>query len=188
MGKIVISMNVSLDGVVQDPDGAEGTVHGGWFTRAGGGDLETWAKVELDEALAAEALLLGRRSDEWFATRWLSRDGAWADRLNALPKYIVSTTLQQARWSNGTVLRGEVADEVTELKRRIGGDIVVYGSVRLVRALMDHDLVDEVRLMTFPIVAGGGERLFGDGEKALRLADVRRVGDGLILLTYRPVH
>ncbi|NUR83952.1 MAG: deaminase [Nonomuraea sp.] len=187
MGKIVISMNVSLDGVVQDPDGAEGTAHGGWFTRAGGADLEAWAKVELDEALAAEALLLGRRSDEWFATRWLSRDGAWADRLNALPKYVLSATLQETSWSNGTVLGGEVIGEVADLRRRIEGDIVVYGSVRLVRTLMDHDLVDEVRLMTFPIAVGGGERLFGDAEKALRLADVRRVGDSLVLLTYRPV-
>ncbi len=128
MGKIVISTNVSLDGVVQDPDGAEGFRLGGWFAQDGGKDLEEWGKVEYAEALRTEALLLGRRSDEWFGTRWASRPGEWADRLNSLPKYVVSSTLEEPRWTNVTVLKGNVVDEVTRLKRELGGDIVVYGT------------------------------------------------------------
>ena len=114
MGKIVISTNVSFDGVVQDPDGEEGFRLGGWFGQFGGKDLEEWGKVEFEEALGTAALLLGRRSDEWFAARWLSKSGEWADRLNSLPKYVVSSTLQAPRWSNATVLKGEVVDEVLE--------------------------------------------------------------------------
>ena len=121
MGRIVISTNVSFNGVVQDPDGKEGFRLGGWFGQFGGNDLEEWAKVSLEEALRTEALLLGRRSDEWFAARWLSRSGAWADRLNSLPKYVVSSTLQEPRWSNSTVLKGEVADEVSKLKQKLPG-------------------------------------------------------------------
>ncbi len=124
MGKIVISTNVSLDGVVQDPDGEEGFRLGGWFGQFGGKDLEEWAKVELEEALGTEALLLGRRSDEWFATRWASRTGEWADRLNSLPKYVVSSTLQEPKWNNSTVLRGDVVSEVSKLKQELNGDIV----------------------------------------------------------------
>src|SRR5471032_2452132 len=141
MGKIVISgpQNVSLDGVVQDPDGEEGFKQGGWFGQFGGKDLEAWAKVSLEEALGTEALLLGRRSDEWFATRWLSRSGEWADRLNRLPKYVVSSTIEEARWSNATVLKGDVVDEVTMLKHELEGEIVVYASYQLGRALLEHD-------------------------------------------------
>src|ERR1017187_1138986 len=131
MGKIVISTNVSLDGVVEDPDGAEGFRLGGWFGEFGGRDLEEWSKVSLNEAQGTEALLLGRRSDEWFAARWLSRSGEWADRLNGLPKYVVSSTLEEPRWSNSTVLAGDVVDEVTKLKQELDGDIVVYASYRL---------------------------------------------------------
>jgi dihydrofolate reductase len=189
MGKIVISTNVSLDGVVQDPDGQEGFRLGGWFVEAGGQDLEEWAKVEYDEALRAGALLLGRRSDEWFGTRWASRPGEWADRLNSLPKYVVSTTLQDPRWTNVTVLKGDVVDEVTRLKRELGGDILVYASYQLGRTLIEHDLVDELRLFVFPVVLGAGERLFGEtsDRKPVRLVDSRTVGDGLVFLTYEIV-
>ena len=146
MGKIVISTNVSLDGVVQDPDGKEGFRLGGWFAESGGDDLKEWAKIAYEEAMSTAALLLGRRSDEWFATRWASRTDEWANRLNGLPKYVVSATLKQASWTNATVLRGDVVSEVSRLKRELDGDIVVYASYQLGRALMEHDLVDELRL------------------------------------------
>ncbi len=189
MGKIVISTNVSLDGVVQDPDGEEGFRLGGWFVQDGGKDLEEWGKVEYAEALHTEALLLGRRSDEWFAARWLSKSGAWADRLNSLPKYVVSSTLQDPRWTNVTVLKGNVVDEVTRLKQEIDGDILVYASYQLGRTLIEHDLVDELRLIVFPVVVGAGERLFGDtsGTKPFRLTGSRTVGNGLLFLTYAVV-
>ena len=189
MGKIVISTNASLDGVVQDPDGQEGFRLGGWFSEFGGKDLEQWAKVSLDEALGTEALLLGRRTDEWFATRWTSRSGAWADRLNSLPKYVVSSTLQDPKWTNVTVLKGNVVDEVSKLKQEIAGDIVVYASYQLGRTLLEHDLVDELRLVVYPVVLGAGQRLFGEtsDKKPMRLADARTIGDGLAHLTYRPV-
>ena len=154
MGKIVISTNVSLDGVVQDPDGEEGFRLGGWFGQFGGKDLEEWAKVLLEEALGSEALLLGRRSDEWFATRWASRTGEWADRLNSLPKYVVSSTLQEPKWSNSTVLKGDVVSEVSKLRQELAGEIVVYASYQLGRTLIEHDLVDELRLFVFPVVLG----------------------------------
>ena len=189
MGKIVISENVSLDGVVQDPTGEEGFRLGGWFGQFGGKDLEEWAKVELDEALRAEALLLGRRSDEWFAARWASRNGEWADRLNSLPKYVVSSTLDQPKWANSTVLKGDVVTEVSKLRQELDGDIVVYGSTRLVHTLMEHDLVDELRLTVYPVVLGSGERLFGETSDKIpmRLISTQTVGDGLALLTYEVV-
>jgi dihydrofolate reductase len=189
MGKIVITTNTSLDGVVQDPDGEEGFRLGGWFYQFGGKDLEEWTKVETEEALRAEALLLGRRSDEWFATRWASRTGEWADRLNSMPKYVVSSTLQEAKWSNSTVLKGDVVNEVSELKREIDGEILVYASYQLERRLIDHDLVDELRLVVFPVVLGAGERLFGQtgDKKPMRLVGTRTIGDGLAFLTYQPV-
>jgi dihydrofolate reductase len=187
MGTIVITTNATLDGVVQDPDGREGFRLGGWFNTYGGADLEAWAKLETEEALGAAALLLGRRSDAWFAPRWTGRPGAWAERLNAMPKYVVSSTLAEPAWANATVLRGEPAAEVARLKREIDGEILVYASYRLGRALLDHDLVDELRLVVFPVVLGAGERLFGETTqpKALRLAGTRPVGDGLLMLTYR---
>ena len=189
MGKIVISTNVSLDGVVQDPDGEEGFKLGGWFGQFGGKDLEQWGKVEFDEAMSTEALLLGRRSDEWFAARWIPKSGPWADRLNGLPKYVVSSTLEDPRWTNVTVLKGDVVDEVTRLKRDLDGDIVVYASYQLGRTLMEHDLVDGLRLFVFPVVLGGGERLFGEtsDKKAMRLVGTRTVGDGLIFVTYQVI-
>jgi len=187
MGKIVVSENLSVDGVVQDPTGEEGFRYGGWFLRIGDKDREEWAKAELGEALGAEALLLGRRSDEYFAARWLSRSGEWADRLNSMPKFVVSSTLDEPRWGNGTVLSGDVVKEVSKLKQELDGEIVVYASNQLVHTLLEHDLVDEVRLVIFPFVLGAGERLFGEtsNRKPMRLADTRTVGDGLVRLTYR---
>jgi dihydrofolate reductase len=186
MGKLVISTNVSLDGVVQDPDGTEGFRLGGWFGRFGGEDLEQWAKIEFEEALRTEALLLGRRTDEWFAKRWLSRTGEWADTLNRLPKYVVSATLDQPRWSNATVLRGDVVDEVSRLKRELSGEIVVYASHQLGRTLIASDLVDELRLFVFPVVLGAGEHLFGEtgDSRPMRLVGSRTIGEALVLLTY----
>ncbi len=189
MGKIVISENVSLVGVVQDPTGEEGFRHGGWFGQFGDKDREEWAKVEFDEALGAEALLLGRRSYEYFAARWPSRSGEWADRLNSLPKYVVSSTLVDPDWNNSTVLKGDAVNEVWKLKQELDGEIVVYASRQLVRTLMEHDLVDELRLMVYPVVLGAGERLFGEtsDKKPVRLVDTRIVGDGLAFLTYKLV-
>ena len=189
MGKIVISENVSLDGVVQDPTGEEGFRHGGWFGQVGGKDREEWAKVEFEEALGAEALLLGRRSDEYFGPRWTGRSGEWADRLNGLPKYVVSSTLVNPEWSNSTVLKGEVVNEVSKLKQELDGEIVVYASRQLVHTLMEHDLVDELRLMVYPFVLGAGERLFGEtsDKKSIRPLHARTVGDSLVYLTYEVV-
>lgn len=191
MAKVVISENVTLDGVVQDPTGEEGFKHGGWFGQVGDADREAWAQVELDEALGAEALLLGRRSYEFFAARWPSRTGVLADRLNTLPKYVVSSTLVDPDWNNSTVLNGDAVNEVSKLKQELNGDIVVYASFELVRTLLVHGMVDELRLMVYPFVLGAGERLFGEtsDKKSLRLLDTRTVGDGLASLTYevRPV-
>ena len=189
MAELVISENVSLDGVVQDPTGEEGFRFGGWFGQVGDKDRADWAKLELDEAMRTDALLLGRRSDEWFASRWLSRSGEWADRLNSLPKYVVSSTIEDPKWTNSTVLKGDVVDEVSRLKHELDGEIVVYASIQLVQALIEHDLVDELRLMIYPVVLGAGERLFGEtsDKKPLRLLRAEAVGDSLALLTYKPV-
>jgi dihydrofolate reductase len=189
MGKIVVTTNVSLDGVIQDPDGQEGFRYGGWFRQFGGKDLEAWARVETDEALRSKAMLLGRKSDEWFATRWLDRTGEWADRLNSLPKYIVSSTLKEAKWSNSSVLDGDVVTEVSKLKQEIDGDILIYASYELVRTLMEHGLVDEFRLVIFPVVLGVGERLFREtsDKTALRLVSTQTIGKGLPLLIYEVV-
>jgi dihydrofolate reductase len=188
MGKIVISTNMSLDGVVQDPDGTEGFRLGGWFRRFGGDDLDEWARVETGEALGAQALLLGRRSDGWFAERWRSRGGEWADRLNSMPKYVVSSTLDDPEWSNSTVLGGDVVSEVSKLKEEIEGEILVYASYQLVHTLIEHDLVDELRLMIFPVVLGAGARLFGEtsDRKPMRLVHATTIGTGLAFVTYQP--
>jgi dihydrofolate reductase len=186
MGRIVVTEFISLDGVVEDPGGAEGFKYGGWsfeFSRGEEGD-----KFKLDEALASEALLLGRVTYEGFAAAWPSREGEFADKFNDMPKYVVSSTLEDPEWNNSTVLKGDVAEEVSKLKQEQDGDIVVHGSARLVQSLIEHDLVDEVRLMVFPVVLGSGKRLFGDtsDKKGLRLADSKTVGDGVAILVYEP--
>ena len=187
MGRIVVSDNVSLDGVVQDPAGDEGFRVGGWVGLIK--DRPELTKLALDEALGTEALLLGRRSYEWFAARWPSRSGELADRLNSLPKYVVSSTLENPEWNNSTVLRGDVLNEVSKLKHELEGEIVVPASFRLVRTLMEHDLVDELRLKVFPVVLGAGERLFGEtsDKKAMRLVDTQTVEGDIVFLTYEPV-
>jgi dihydrofolate reductase len=189
MGRIVVSVNMSLDGVFQDPTGEEGFKHGGWFVQISDKDREGWTKVAFEEALSAEALLLGRRSYEFLAARWPSRSGEFADRLNSLPKYIVSSTVVDPDWNNSTVLKGEVVSDVAKLKQELNGEIVVPASRQLVRTLMEHDLVDELRLMLFPVVLGAGERFFGETSdtKPMRLVDTRTVGDGLAFLTYEVV-
>ena len=188
MGKIVMSgpQNVTLDGVVQDPDGEEGFTLGGWFVQFGGKDLEEWNKVALDEALRAEAWLLGRRSYEFFGVRWRHRSGELADRLNSLPKYVVSSTLEDPEWNNTTVLNGDLVSEVSNLKQEIAGEIQVPASYQLARTLIEHDLVDVLRLVVFPVVLGDGERLFGgtSDKKPMRLVDTKTIGDGLAFLTY----
>src|SRR5579859_7141305 len=191
MGKIVMSgpQNVSLDGVVQDPDGKEGFGLGGWFVEFGGKDLEEWNKVALDEALGAGAWLLGRRSYEFFGVRWRSRTGELADRINSMPKYVVSSTLEAPEWNNATVLKGDVVTEVSKLKRELDGEIVVPASYQLGRTLIAHNLVDELRLVVFPVVLGAGERLFGEttDKQPMRLVDTKTIGDGLAFLTYEMV-
>lgn len=190
MGKLIVTTNSSLDGVVQDPDGKEGSPLGGWFGRFGADDLAQWTEVETAETLNAEALLLGRRSDEWFAARWQSRTGEWADKLNSMPKYVVSSTSKQPEWSNSTVLTGDAVGEVEKLKQGIDGEILVYASYQLVQTLIEHDLVDEIRLMIFPVILGDGARLFGrtSDRKALRLVRTSTVGNGLTFVTYEVVH
>jgi dihydrofolate reductase len=192
MGTIVMGgpQNVSLDGVVQDPDGEEGFALGGWFIQFGGKDLEPWNKLVLDEALRAEAWLLGRRSYEFFGARWRPRSGELADRLNSMPKYVVSSTLEDPEWNNTTVLKGDVASQVSQLKREIDGEIHVPASYQLARTLFEHGLVDELRLVVFPVVLGDGERLFGEtsGRTPMRLVDTTTVGDGLAFLAYEVVH
>jgi dihydrofolate reductase len=191
MGRIVISEGVSLDGVVQDPTGEEGFDRGGWFLGVGDKDkkYEAWVKVETDEALGAEALLLGRGSYEFFATRWASRTGVFADRLNSMPKYVVSSTLQDPDWNNSTVLKGDAVNEVSKLRRELDGEIVVYASRQVVHTLIENDLVDELRLMIHPFVLGAGERLFGEtnDKVPLRLVASQTVGDDLAYLTYEVV-
>jgi dihydrofolate reductase len=188
MGKIVMSgpQNVSLDGVVQDPDGKEGFTLGGWFVEFGGTDLEEWNKIALDEALGAEAWLLGRRSYEFFGARWRPRSGELADRINSMPKYVVSSTLEDPEWNNATVLKGDVVTEVSKLKQELDGEIVVPASYQLGRTLIEHHLVDELRLVVFPVVLGAGERLFGEtiDKQAMRLVDAKTIGEGLAFHTY----
>jgi dihydrofolate reductase len=188
MGKIVMSgpQNVSLDGVVQDPDGKEGFELGGWFVEFGGKDLEAWNQVALEEALRAEAWLLGRRSYEFFGLRWQPRTGELADRLNSIPKYVVSSTLEAPDWNNSTVLNGDVVTEVSKLKQELDGEIVIPASYQLGRTLIEHGLVDELRLVVFPVVLGAGERFFGESsdKKSLRLVDSKTIGAGLAFLTY----
>jgi dihydrofolate reductase len=188
MATIVMSgpQNITLDGVVDDPDGAEGSRHGDWFRQFGGQDLEQWNQIALSEALAAEAWLLGRRSYEFFGARWQGRTGPLADRLNSLPKYIVSSKLVAPEWNNSKVLTGDAVSAVDRLKRELDGEIVIPASHRLGRTLIDHDLVDELRLVVFPVVLGEGERLFDSTirNKPVRLIESATIGGGLLYLRY----
>jgi dihydrofolate reductase len=187
MGKIVLSENVSIDGVIEDPAGVEGSRLGGWFFETDRG--EDGEKFTLDKTLGTEALLLGRRSYEFFAATWSSRGGELADKLNSLPKYVVSSTLQDPDWNNSTVLDGDVVDEVLKLKEELTGEIVVLGSGQLARTLIEHDLADELRLLIYPVVLGDGARLFGasSDKKPMRLVETQTVGDGIAILTYERV-
>jgi dihydrofolate reductase len=186
MGRIVVTEFISLDGVVEDPGGAEEFRYGGWSFEIDRG--EEGNKFKLDEAVEADALLLGRMTYEGFAAAWPSREGEFADKFNSMPKYVVSSTLDEPEWNNSTVLEGDVVEEVSKLRQGQGGDIVVHGSAQLVQTLIDHDLVDELRLMVFPVVLGSGKRLFGEtsDKKHLRLADSKIVGDGVAILIYEP--
>ena len=186
VGRIVVTEFVSLDGVMEDPGGSENFKHGGWSLKISRGDEGD--KFKLDEAFASAALLLGRVTFEGFAEAWPSRDGEFADKFNSMPKYVVSSTLDQPEWNNSTVLKGDVVEEVGKLRQELDGDIVVHGSARLVQTLIEHDLVNELRLMVFPVVLGSGKRLFGDtsDKKPLRLIDSKVVGDGVAILIYEP--
>jgi dihydrofolate reductase len=216
MGKIVITEFVSLDGVVEDPGGIGGFKHRGWTFEIDRGEegenpddarvglkqpddpervellrrvAADVAKFKLEETLGTEALLLGRITYEEFAALWPSRDGEFADKFNGLPKYLVSSTLEDPEWNNSTVLDGDVVQEVSRLKQEVDGDVVVHGSIRLARTLVEHDLVDELRLMLYPVVLGTGKRLFGETseKKPMRLVDTKTVGEGVAILIYEPV-
>jgi dihydrofolate reductase len=185
MGKVVVSQFISLDGVVEDPGGSEGFDRGGWafeFDRGSEGDT-----FKLEEVMASEALLLGRVTYEGFAEAWPSRDGEFADKFNNMPKYVVSTTLEDPEWNNSTVIESDVAEAVADLKRDVEGDILVNGSIQLVQSLVEHDLVDEYRLMVYPTILGAGKRLFGESREAaaLRLVEAKPAGETLILI-YEP--
>ena len=184
MGKIVITEFISLDGVIEDPGGSEDFEYGGWSFEISRGDEGD--KFKLDETMASDALLLGRRTYEGFAAAWPSRDGEFADKFNTMPKYVVSSTLKDPEWTNTTVLEGDLSEHVARLKEAHEGDIVVHGSASLVQALVENDLVDTMHLMVFPVVLGDGKRLFGptSDKKRLRLADSKTVGDGVLILTY----
>jgi dihydrofolate reductase len=186
VGRIVVTAFVSVDGVIEAPGGGEDFRHGGWSLEIDRGDEGN--QFKLDETLSSEALLLGRVTYEGFAASWPPREGEFADKFNTMPKYVVSSTLENPEWNNSTVLKGDVVEEVAKLKQELDGDIVVHGSAQLVQTLLDRDLVDELRLMVFPVVLGTGKRLFGEtsDKKPLRLVDSKVVGDGVAILTYAP--
>ena len=188
MGRIVVTEFVSLDGVMEDPGGGEDFKYGGWTFEIERGDEGD--KFKLDETLSSEALLLGRKTYEGFAAAWpsMTDDVGFADKFNSMPKYVVSSTLGDPEWNNSAVLKGDMVEEVTKLREQLDGDIVVHGSAQLVQALVEHDLVDEFRLMVFPVVLGSGKRLFGEtsDKKTLRLVDSKMVGEGVAILTYKP--
>jgi dihydrofolate reductase len=187
MGRIVVTEFMSLDGVVEDPGGGDDFKHGGWsfeFSRGAEGD-----KFKFDETMGSDALLLGRLTYENFAAAWPSRNDeqGFADKFNSMPKYVVSSTLENPEWTNSTVLKGDVAEEVSKLRDKYDGDIVVHGSAQLAQTLLESGLVDELRLMVFPVLLGSGKRLFGEtsDKTALRLADSKTVGDGVAILVYQ---
>lgn len=185
MGRIVVTEFVSLDGVIEDPGGAEDFKHGGWsfeFSRGEEGD-----KFKLEETLGSEALLLGRVTYDGFADAWPTRDDPFADKFNSMPKYVVGSGADPARWSNTTVLEGDPVEATKRLRNEHSGDIVVHGSAQLAQTLLEHDLVDEMHLMVFPVLLGSGKRLFREtnDKKSLRLVDSKIVGDGIAILTYQ---
>jgi dihydrofolate reductase len=184
MGKIVVSENITLDGVIQDPSGDEGFERGGWLGKVT--DRPEAGKVLAEETQGAEAELYGRRTYEFLASRWPSRGGALADRLNAMPKYVISSTLEDPEWNNTTVLTGDVVEVVSKLKQDVDGEVLIPASIKLVRTLMEHDLVDELRLMVYPVVLGAGERLFGEtsDKKPMRLIESRMLDQELAYLVY----
>jgi dihydrofolate reductase len=190
VGTIVVTEFISLDGVVEAPGGGEGFKHGGWSFEISRG--EEGDKFKLDETMSSEALLLGRVTYEGFAKAWPSRtdEFGFANKFNSMPKYVISSTLDDPEWNNSTVLKSDVVDEVTKLKQEQDGDIVVHGSPQLVQTLIENDLVDEYRLMVFPVVLGSGKRLFGEttDKKSLRLVDSKVVGDGVSILVYQPAN
>jgi dihydrofolate reductase len=185
MGRIVVTEFISLDGVVEDPGGSEDFKHSGWSFEIDRGDEGN--RFKLDETMESEALLLGRVTYEGFAEAWPQRDGEFADKFNNMPKYVVSSTLSDPAWTNSTVINGDVAEGVEQVRDRHEGDVVVHGSVQLVQELLERDLVDELRLMVFPVVLGSGKRLFGDtsDKKPLKLADSKTVGEGVTILVYQ---
>jgi dihydrofolate reductase len=186
MGRIVVTEFVSLDGVMEDPGGDSNFKHGGWTFDIKQG--QEGADFKLDETRNSEALLLGRVTYQGFAKAWPSIEGEFGDKFNSMPKYVISSTLDKAEWNNSTVLKGDVVKEVSKLRQKPGGDIVVHGSAQLVQTLLEHDLVDEMRLMVFPVVLGSGKRLFGDtsDKKPMRLVDSRTAGGGITILTFQP--
>jgi dihydrofolate reductase len=185
MGRIIVTEFVSLDGVMQDPGGDSKWKHAGWSFKVSRGDEGD--KFKLDETFDTEALLLGRVTYEAFARAWPSVPGPFGDKFNNMPKYVVSSTLEKADWNNSTILKGDVVKEVAKLKQRLSGNIAVHGSARLAQTLLEHDLVDELRLMVYPVILGSGKRLFGDttDAKALKLAESRTVGDGVVILIFQ---
>ena len=186
MGRIVVTVFISVDGVMEDPGGAENFKHAGWSFEFDRGDEGN--QFKLDETMSSEALLLGRKTYEGFANSWPSREGEFADKFNSMPKYVVSSTLEDPEWTNSTVLKGDVVESVRKLRDDLEGDIVVHGSAQLTQTLLEHDLVDELRLMVFPVVLGTGKRLFGEtsDKKPLRLVDSKTVGEGVSIQVYQP--
>jgi dihydrofolate reductase len=186
VGRIVVTEFVTLDGVMEDPGGSEDFKHGAWAFEFDRG--EEGERFKLDETMDSEALLLGRVTYEGFAESWPSREGEFADKFNSMPKFVVSSTLDKPQWNNSTVLKGDVVEQVSRLREERDGNVVVHGSAQLVQTLVEHDLIDELRLMVFPVVIGSGKRLFGDttDKKPLQLVDAKTVGEGIAILIYKP--
>jgi dihydrofolate reductase len=189
MGRIVVTEYVSLDGVMEAPGGGgERFKHAGWTFKIDRG--KEGDKFKLDETLNSEALLLGRVTFQAFAAVWpsMNDEAGFAAKFNSMPKYVVSSTLKKPEWNNSTVLKGDVVEEVSKLRQKLDGNIVVHGSAQLVQTLIEHDLVDELRLMVFPVILGTGKRLFGEtsDKKRLRLSESKTVGDGVAILIFKP--
>jgi dihydrofolate reductase len=186
MGKIIVTEFVSLDGVMEAPGGGEDYKHAGWTFKINRGDEGN--QFKLKETFDSEALLLGRITYEGFARAWPSVKNDFADKFNSMPKYVVSSTLKKADWNNSTILSGDVIEEITKLKKKLKGNIVVHGSAQLVQALVANDLIDELRLMVFPVILGSGKKLFGgmDEKKSMKLISSHTVGDGVGILIYEP--